>query len=336
LNQLAGDIRANSLGMAIKMPWRHPFNRIDRDMLPRAFDPCKPITCRPEYQKYEKEFWAEGFVRHSDIRYDGNSYANATRREGMAVGVDQRLCDFSLIGAVFNYAEPKLQQATGRVEMDDYEIGIYNLTKLTGVVDLKSYIGYSHQDYDIRRHVYIPAGARYGAVQDSYWNQTRGDSLAASLELIRPIEYSDYTTFMPLLALDYEYIWQKGYTESGGLTALRFDNTRLERLMMRFGVNTKVFVNKRFDAHARIQYATQLNCTGHPRSGTHFVNATVADVPTADIWGSRVGGDHWNIGIGGERFLDGKRMTSIHFGYDADLWRHMSTHTGNVGCTHRW
>ncbi|MCL2743977.1 MAG: autotransporter-associated beta strand repeat-containing protein, partial [Planctomycetaceae bacterium] len=80
LGQLAGDLRANSLGMALKTPWRHPFNRVDRDMFPRQFDPCAPITCRPEY-KYKKEFWAEGFARYANTRYDGNSYANKMRRE---------------------------------------------------------------------------------------------------------------------------------------------------------------------------------------------------------------------------------------------------------------
>jgi len=335
LSQLSGDLRANSVGMTLKMPWRAAFNRVDRDMFPRVFDPCQPITCRPEYN-YEKEFWVEWYGRHSNFRHDGNSYANTVRREGIVIGFDQRVCDFSLFGAVFNYSEPKQYQATGRTKADDFEIGIYNLTKLSGAFDLKSYFGYSYQDYDLRRRVSIPEGGRYDAVYDTYRNKTHGDTFAMSFELIRPMDYNDYITFAPLLALDYERVWQKGYTEAGGLTALRYDSTTLERTMMRFGMNTKVLLHNRLDLLAKIQYATQLNRTEYPRSGAHFVNATVANVPTADIRGSRVGRDHLNVGIGGTYYLDGARATSFTFGYDADMWRRMASHTGNIGYTHRW
>jgi len=237
---------------------------------------------------------------------------------------------------VFNYSAPKLYQATGRAEANDYEIGLYNLTKLTGTVDLRSYFGCSHQDYDLRRHVYIPAGSRYEAVYDSYRNKTRGNMVAMSFEMLRPMDYNERVTISPLAALDYEHVWQKGYAESGGLTALRYDDADLERLTFRFGVNTKVFMNKRFDMLARLQYATLLNRIGYPHSGSHFVNATVDGVPTADICGSRVGHDRLIIGVGGEYYLNSKRSSSVHFGYDADIWKRMTMHTGNINFTHRW
>ncbi len=335
LSQLAGDLRANSIAMALKMPWRHPFYRIDRDMFPKPLDPCRPVSCRPEC-KYKHEFWAEGYGQYGDVRYDGNSYSHSIRRAGTAVGVDKRIAYYSLLGAAFNYSQPQLRQATGSVKMDDYEIGLYNLTKLTGTVDLKSYLGYSHQEYDLRRHVYIPAGSRFDAVYDSYRNKTDGNMFSMSFELQRPMDFNDSVVFTPLLALDYEHVWQKGYAESGGRTALRYDDSQLERLMFRIGVNTKIFVSNKFDLFGRLQYATQLNKTGYPRSNNHFVNATAPGTPTMDVWGSNVGRDYVNLGIGGEYYLNRMRATSIYFGYDADLWKGMSTHSGYLGFTHRW
>ncbi len=334
-DQLHGDLRANALAMALKKPWRHPFARLGGTPFAVLAGRTTSDEAFASYAdpNYYQEFWAEGYGRYSTIRTDGNSFRNRIERVGGAFGYDRQLSLNSVMGAVFNYSNPRLKQATGKVSMDDYEIGLYNLTRFGGF-DLKAYAGYAYQRYDITRNVYIPTGGRYDAVYDHFNNKVNGHALSASLELIRPFQTTDRLVLSPLVAMDYEQAWMKGYTEHGGITALRYEKADYLKLEARVGANIDARITDRLTLNGRVHYARQLN-SDKPKSRQHFAG-TSTNTPGMNIWGVRRGKDTLNIGVGLEYAINQEKTRAVYLNYDADVSRRETTHTGNVGFVWSW
>ena len=330
LDQITGDLTPNAMMMALKKPWRHPFNRLE--LAQPSCDPCASANA----SRFKRQLWGEFYGRYDDVRYDGNAHSFTINRYGVVVGVDQQLSRRSIVGMAFNYSDPRLRQDTGKVEMDDYEIGFYNMTKLNNHFEMKLYAGYSHQRYDFDRWVHIPGTSRQAGLDERFKSKTDGDAFSASVELIRPIRYRSNLLLLPTIAFDFEQAWMKGYRESGGLTALNYDKSTLERMMLRFGLDTEYAAGKNLDLKARIQYATQINSNEYPRVGVRFVNSTLTDQRTANIWGSRIGRDYLNLGIGMDWQLNAKRTTMLYINYDADLYNRATVHAGEFGLIRRW
>lgn len=329
LDNLTGDLTANAGMMALKKPWRNPFNRLSLEQ-----GGCSP--CGATKVSYKRQLWGEFYGRYDDVRYDGNAHPFTVNRYGVVVGVDQKLSRRSIVGISFNYSDPRLRQNTGKVEMDDYEIGLYGMTKFGGNYQMKLYAGYSHQRYDVDRRVYIPGTDNFAALHERFKSKTDGNAFSASVELTRPIRYRSNLLLLPTIAFDFEQAWMKGYSEKGGLTALKYDDSTLERMMFRFGLGTEYAVRKNLDLKTRIQYATQVNSIEYPRIDVQFINATLPTQRDADIWGSRIGRDYLNLGIGLDWQLNARRTTKLYINYDADVYKHATVHAGEVGLVRQW
>jgi len=333
LDQIHGDLAPNALFMALKEPWRHPFNRL----VPDAND-SSPNDQRYNVNRFRRQLWGEFTARHENVGYDDNAHGFTVNRYGIAVGMDQRLSRHSVIGVTFQYAEPQLRQENGHVKMDDYEIGLYNMTRLTDKVDMKAYLGYSRQRYNFDRYVTLPASSsgHYEALNEQLSGTTNGDALAASLELIRPIPWRNDIRFLPVAAFDFEQAWMRGYQESSGETSLIYDSATLERMMLRFGVSSEYHLRNRLAMNLRLQYATQVNGREYPSLGVRFANGVQTNQRTADIWGSRIGRDRLNLGVGANWKLNDRGDTLLTINYDADFYHLATFHTGEVGFLKKW
>lgn len=325
LDQITGDLTVNALFMALKEPWRHPFNRLKLG--------C-PIHVA---KKFQRELWGEFTARYENVGYDNNAHGFTVNRYGIAVGVDQRLSRRSIIGATFQYADPRLRQETGKVRMDDYEVGLYNMTRLTDQVDAKLYLGYSHQNYRFDRYVSLPAppSGNFGPFNERLYGQTSGDALSASVELIRTMTLQNGLRLLPVAAFDFEQAWIRGYRESEGLTSLVYDSASLERLMLRFGIGGEYELRNRITLNGRLQYATQLNSKEYPAVGARF-NTKSVDQRTADIWGSRLGRDYLNLGIGTNWKLNNRGDKWLYVNYDAKWFNQATIHAGEAGFVKKW
>ena len=327
LDQIHGDLAANAMFMALKEPWRHPFNRLTLG--------C-PIHKRT---KFQQQLWGEFTARYENVGFDNNAHPFTINRYGLAVGVDQRISQRSVVGATFQYAEPRLRQETGKVKMDDYELGLYGMTRLTESIDAKAYLGYSHQRYDLNRYVWLPATAHYEALFDQLYGKTSGDALAASIELSRTMPWRRGMPITPVIAFDFEHAWMRGYRESAvgttGDTALVYDSATLARAMIRFGVGSEYSVHDKLRLNARLQYAAQLNDREHPALGARFVKG-LEDQRTADIWGSRMGRDYFNFGLGMNRKLGNRDDKMLYVNYDAKWYDRATFHLGEAGFVKKW
>ena len=326
LDQLSGDLHADGAGMTLKMPWRHPFARLQTRMF------TEPV------QRKKRDVWAEIFGRYGRLSYDGNSLAGTTRREGVAVGTDRWVNRNLLVGTAFNYSNPQLRKASGSVQTDDYELGFYSMYRLRSGAQLKGYLGYAYQDYRQHRNVSLPAtGVRFPEpLNESFQSKAHGNSLASSLELLFPIDVDLVFHYSPLMALDYEVAWQNGFSESGGITALNYGGTSVERLIFRTGVNAAYDFSYRLSLLGHLQYAHQLSNLTYARSSSQFAAAQLPNSPGMEVWETNLGHGYVNLGIGGQWFLNEKQTSLLHFGYDADFWTKMATHSGMIGFTHVW
>ncbi len=331
LDWIHGDLVPNSMMMAVKQPWRHPFNRLSSDSQ-TACAPCGAVVSK---NRSARRIWGEFYGRYDDVRPDGNAHPFTVDRSGVVVGADRKVSHRSTVGLAFNYSDPRLRQTTGETKMEDYEIGFYGLTRFDRY-EMRFYLGYSHQRYDVDRHVYIRPTGRFAAISERFGNKTDGNALATSMELARPITFWTNLTFLPTVAFDFEQAWMKGYRESGGLTALVYDDSTLERMMLRFGLGAEFDARDNLDFRARIQYATQLNGTEYARTGVRFAGATITDQRTADIRGARIGRDYLNLGIGANWKPHRLENLSLFVNYDADLYDRATVHAGGFGLTKQW
>ncbi|MCL2004711.1 MAG: autotransporter domain-containing protein [Planctomycetaceae bacterium] len=313
LDQISGDLTANALMLALNEPWRHPFNRLKLGCL--------------VHDQTRRQLWGEFTARYENAGYDNNAHAFTINRYGVAVGVDERISHRSIVGATFQYSDPRLRQATGKVVMDDHIFGLYSLTRLTSHLEAKAYVGYSHQNYRFERSVAF--------MNQQLRGKTSGDALAASLELIRPIYWQRGVVIKPLMAFDFEQTWMRGYTETGGSTAQIYDRSTLERLMFRVGISSELAAREGFTLSSRVQYGTQLNGLEYPVVGVRFADGG-ANQRTANIWGSRIGRDYLNLGLGGNWKLDRLGHRSVYVNYDTQMYNRATMHVGEAGFITRW
>ena len=317
LDQITGDLTPNALFMALKEPWRHPFNRVSLG--------C-PIH---KTNQFHRQLWGEFTARYDNVGYDGNAHDFTINRNGLAVGVDQRITQRSVIGVTFQYAEPRLRQETGKVEMGDNEIGLYGMTRLTNSVDMKAYLGYSHQQYDFTRTVSLPA------FHETLCGSTNGDAMAASIELLQPMRWRQGILITPVAAFDFEQAWFQGYRESAGEAVLVYDNATLARAMLRVGLGGEYIWRDRFLLTTRLQYAAQLNDREYPAIGVRFANGP-GNQHTADIWGSQIGRDYVNFGLGVNWKLTSRGDKLLYVNYDAKWFNLATSHVGEAGIVKRW
>ncbi|MCL2118103.1 MAG: autotransporter domain-containing protein [Planctomycetaceae bacterium] len=326
LDQLHGDLTPNALFMALKEPWRHPFHRL-------TFDDSIPGVNR-----HERQLWGEFTARHEKIGDDHNAHASTINRYGVAVGADQWLTKDSVLGVTFQYANPYLRQETGRARMDDYEIGFYTMTRLAGKLEMKAYLGYSRQQYHFHRTVSLPAtlSGRHDALLGQLSGTTSGSALAASIELTRPVRWLPGLRVLPVAAADFEQAWIRDYRESAGEAALLYDTASLERVMLRFGVGGEYNLHNRLALNTKLQYATQVNHQEYPALGVRFANGTQPHQPATEIWGSRIGRDYLNFGLGAGWKMNPEGDKLFHVNYDAKWYDRATIHAGEAGFTKKW
>jgi uncharacterized protein with beta-barrel porin domain len=272
------------------------------------------------------------------FRDDGNAHGFSLLRHGIALGADVRLSPDNIVGAAFRYTNPRLKQETGRVRADDFEIGLYGMRGgLPGGLGLKGYAGYSHQSYTFDRFVSIPEtpSRHHSAFHERLKGGTGGHAVAASVELIKPIQWRDGLQIMPLAAFDYEKAWMDGYRESGGTTALFYDAASMERLTLRLGMETEYQWLDRLAVKTRVQYLARLAGDRFPAVGTKFVGASNPR-RWANIRGNRDDGNYINLGLGLNWAVRGRKDMSVYVNYDAKFGRRVASHAGEVGFMLAW
>ena len=306
MNQLRGtELVADSLAMALWRPWEITHQR-----------------SRNVREESGWNSWGSGYYRFGNTSSDGNAEKYDMYRGGTMIGADYGSNKYWQFGGAFGYAVPTIESAHGKIDADDLTLGVYSKINVFEQAWVSSFLGYGYQNYKMTRH----------SINDSHNSKYTGDAMYASVELVRPITAS-ILTIMPLVAIDHQTAWTKGFTESGrwGQTV---EGAKAERTMLRLGVDTKLqgFETKygRIDFGTRGQVAALLDGDRRATVVSNFRGSGAS----MSLHGVDMGWGHVNGGLS----VVGEFRQKFQWFADVDgfMTGKTSALQGQAGFTTRW
>ncbi len=366
LTELAGDLRANSLAMAANSPWRRPFEQIDlagrRDGTSAAAASEQYWTRgqateqagyvgRGEYGNYgvgagyagyggyygrsalgpaaalgaPTSAWFASSYRGLEANADDNSREFGVDETGMTVGYEAARDSGALVGLAFGFSKPRLWTEGDRVEASNFQLGLYGGFAAANGWETKFYVGGGLQDYASKRRVEI------GDLRETLGADFNGQTLAAALRFDRPFQTDLYRVWRPVVQLDFEQVWQDGATETGGGSALTFDDADWSRAFARVGLESE-FNSPFLLFDARAFYGILLTDDAAPVSTARF--AGFNGDSTFTVAGVDQGDSFFEAGLGARGYLDCERRWVIGGDYDFVASKKTTSHLGTVSLSY--
>ena len=285
LDMLRGtELAADSLTIAMWRPWEITHQRT-RNVL----------------EESGWNSWGGGYYRFGTASTDNNAIKYDTRRMGTMIGADYGANRYWQFGGAFGYAMPNIESAHGKVEAEDWTLGMYSQVNIFDQAWISSFFGYGYQSYRMTRLGFPNPSS---GVRDLHESKYSGDALYASVEFVKPITVSIITA-MPLVAIDHQTVWTKGFSESGrwGQTVM---GTSVERTKVRFGMDSKVAGisggNTRVDFGTRCQVAFLVLGDKRATVVTHFPMSGAS----MSLRGNDMGWGQINVGFTSSGDYNGK------------------------------
>ena len=362
MTELAADVRANSLAAAMNSPWRRPFEQIDlagRRNGTSAAAASEQYWTRGqvggygdggEYVGYEgyngyegrggysgsalrptanfgapTSAWFASTYRGLEANSDGNSREFGIDEAGMAVGYEAARDSGALVGLAFGFAKPRLHSRGDDVETSNFQLGLYGGFAAPSGWETKFYVGGGLQDYKSKRFVGI------GELNERLNADFGGESLAAAIRLDRPFQTGVYRVWRPVVQVDFEQVWQDGATETGGGSALTFDDVDWSRAFARVGLESE-FNSPFLLFDARAFYGILLTDDAAPVSTARF--AGFNGDSTFTVAGVDQGESFFEAGLGARGYLDCERRWVIGGDYDFVASEKTTSHFGTVSLSY--
>ncbi len=334
LSSLSGDLRSNGLLAAIAEPWRVPLERVGMRRLSVAVPKRKrsasvtSVDLATEVlgqtpSMFQGDFWFDTYYNHLNLRSDSNASGGKGDRAGFNLGAEWTPTNETLFGWTFGYGNGGYTQDDGHLVINDYQFGLYggaNLFKRN--FQVRGYVGYGHLDFTQDRRVSLP-GAYYTAR-----GSTPGDSISASLMLVRPVDLSDRFLFKPTFSIDFERVSQKGFTEYGdpGIR-LSYDSAEFARTMLRFGASGERSF-QRGSIWGRLFYGVKVAGDNVAVSMNRFAGTSGPDV---SVYSVDIGDSVFDLGFGGKHSLNAAQSVLMFVDYNGSFAKRSDSHTGSFG-----
>ena len=360
LTELAGDLRANSLAAAMNSPWRRPFEQIDlagRRNGTNAAAASEQYWTRGqvggygdggEYVGYEgyngyggyygrsalgpaaalgapTSAWFASSYRGLEANSDDNSREFGVDETGMTVGYEAARDSGALVGLSFGFSKPRLWSEGDRVEASNFQLGLYGGFAAPSGWETKFYVGGGLQDYQSKRFVGI------GKLNERLDADFAGQTFAAAIRLDRPFQTDVYRVWRPVVQVDFEQVWQDAATETGGGSALTFDDADWSRAFARVGLESE-FNSPFLLFDARAFYGILLTDDAAPVSTARF--AGFNGDSTFTVAGVDQGESFFEAGLGARGYLDCERRWVIGGDYDFVASEKTTSHLGTVSLSY--
>ncbi len=347
LSELAGDVRANSLATAANSPWRRPFEQLDltgRRNGTSAAAASEQYWTRGQdagyagYGEYENygvgagygqgapsSAWFASTYRGLEARSDDNSQEFGVDEVGMTLGCEAARDAGALVGLAFGFSKPRLWSEGDRVEASNFQLGLYGGFAAASGWETKFYVGGGLQDYKSKRFVLI------GGLRERLDADFGGETLAAAIRLDRPFQTDPYRVWRPVVQVDFEQVWQDGTTESGGGSALVYDDADWSRAFARVGLESE-FNSPFLLFDARAFYGIMLTDDAAPVSTARF--AGYNGDSTFTVAGVDQGDSFFEAGLGAKGYLDCERRWVVGGDYDFVASKKTTSHLGTVSLSY--
>ena len=349
---LSGEVRAHSMMMALRSPWRYIQDRVDtnRSCFDSYHSPCDQIeeelTCRPWRKRLDGvRLWGSYIYEDENMGSDGNASGYDLRRNGLAVGADYQLKNTkTYFGVMFAYDDGKLTTLDSRAESDDFNIGLYHKSRFQNGWEWKNYLGMGYQDYDMWRDVTFGLshmdwnGSKYECTtRDDYGGRLKsafkGYSFAASTELGKTFIRGCHNQhqFRPYVALDLMGTRQRAASETGNFeysryVALNFNKASDMRVYFRPGLSWERGGPKGV-LRAQVAYSFLIGGHSYARAKNQFqYGGDAFNIRSVD---DGIGYVSLNLGTG--LFLDRMKTSMATFDYWLLGGEHSTTHALQLG-----
>ncbi|MDO4587263.1 MAG: autotransporter outer membrane beta-barrel domain-containing protein [Planctomycetia bacterium] len=270
-----------------------------------------------------RNLWGSAYYTSFNAKSDGNSQKYGISRSGMSLGYDALNSMDAVLGINFNYSLPYLYTNNQRIEMNNFQLGLYGGRQFYNGVEIKAYVGLGIQQYQSKRTVEIE-----NVLENYFKNKYNGQSVSASVQLSRSMSISPFALIRPLIQVDLEQVWQDGYSETSSLaSALNYQDASWNRTFARAGFEGE-FNTDFFQFTSRAIYGIQLGGDNAPTFEASFVGAPNSSAMS--ISGVDLGDSFVDFGIGALGYLDCERKWGISGNYDFVTSNKSTAHTGVV------
>ncbi|MDR2644211.1 MAG: autotransporter domain-containing protein, partial [Planctomycetaceae bacterium] len=308
---LGSELAANAQFLAFSNPQYRVFNHlrsIDRSAPSGIFGQSFRIL------SLNYDLWFEGNFRSEQVKRDGDSLGYDIERGGMFVGLDAKLGDRIISGLAFSYGNPHISNRVGKITADDISFGIYSRFKLFWECSINVFLGYGVQNYKYNR-----------AGNTTDYN---GDSLYASMEVVRPLPFYDFGQLFPIFAIDFQKAWSDAFDEGDpNNLGIHVGKSNIDQAILRFGLNSKIMPTRQFHLRTRLQYGLQVAGDLYASATTSFI---VNPAISQNLRSVKRGRNNLNVGIGTDVYTMDEQ-TRFFFDYDYDYNKKSNAHSLQIG-----
>ncbi len=251
--------------------------------------------CNSGWQKLSgKSIWANYVGRTGSYTSDAGinpSYDADIKSDGIQVGLDLFSDRCTQFGVMFGYEREKSEIGGFDYNTaDDFYFGFYAARQLRRGFDIRGYIGYGHQTYDINDPgIWAPVPAQFGL---------KGDTFESTLELGRRCYLNRHLSYRPVIALD---IFNNH---------INFDDSEVDmsltQVFARFGSDLQ-WTRKRLNLNGGAYYSWQMNDAGR--------NANIADMDNFHLGSSVI-----TLTAGATYYLNAAQTFGVFGNYYGDVY----------------
>ncbi|HBT76240.1 MAG TPA: hypothetical protein DEB39_04780 [Planctomycetaceae bacterium] len=315
MREIGGPVKANAMMLGQWNVGRRTFEQLNLERLDER-------RIRGTLNNY----WIDSFYESTEGLGDGNSHSYGIGRTGFLMGVDRRWTTSTLVGLVFGYSRPILQNEGDKVEGHDFQAGLYIGQVLPLGSELKGYVGFGGQGYDSCRWLRDPAVfAEAKRLTADY----QGDSFNMSVELSRPFRLGRYGTIRPVAGLDIMTTTHGGHTESGdAVLAGDYARVHFGRAFTRYGARAKYendFTSIWFQMFCSFKFAGE----DAPETKFKFVGAPGEE--NVIVRGVDPGSLYLLMGLGGHFDLNKKKTRKLAYAWDFSVAERLVSNAGTLG-----
>ncbi|MDB2414631.1 autotransporter outer membrane beta-barrel domain-containing protein [Rickettsiales bacterium] len=178
----------------------------------------------------EKSVWGQLFTTSANQGYRKNTIGYDYDIFGGTVGVDKKLSDNTIIGISFSYSNADVDSLKGLTDVDSYQFAVYGSRDFDKWY-AESVVGVAFNDYDNKRNVTV------GSIADVASANYEGLQYNAKISGGYKLDKFHDISITPIASLQYTFLRQDSYTETGSSANLIVDGSDSNSLQSGLGVN---------------------------------------------------------------------------------------------------
>jgi outer membrane autotransporter protein len=295
-----------------------------QQLLKRDDEPQKQPAIRANgqapgtFQFKNRNVWIESYYRYTDVNSDKNAKKYYENRGGLMLGLDTKVAHSTALGIAFGFGDPRLTSQFGKIEGDDYTLALYARSRISSDYHLNAFFGFGTQEFKYQRNDFCG---------DIYKSSYDGNALYASAELLRSLDWNKAWTLYPTIALDYQRSWTYSFKEQGGNFGQSVKKGDADRFIGRLGLDSKLRYSNYVNILTRLQFGYLVGGDTHTSIRSSFTGTT----PVMTLRGIDLGRSQFNVGIGGEWFVDEIKSLKFFGNYDIDFGKRHAMQTAQIG-----